>query len=120
MFEVNAIDDVAVLHLDGELSHGEMMALEKTLGQLVRFQKIKIILDFKNVEHVNYKTLQTLLQRAEKLRQLDGDLKCAALNHYTQNIFRFTGADRIVESYASVDDAVLSFHGEAQPQRTQH
>jgi len=120
MYELSTYDDVAVLHLSGEVSYQEMLKIEGILGELLKSAKTKIVLNFQKVEHVNYKIIQNLLDRALKLRRLEGDLKCASLNNYNQNIFRFTGADQFMESYDSVYDAVLSFHGESDRNRTWH
>ena len=110
MFEVSNVDDVAVLHLDGELNFSEVKEIEGILGKLMNSKKTKVVLNFQKVNHVNYKTIKLLLDRTLTLRSLEGDLKCASMNHYTQNIFRFTGAAQMMESYESVYDAVMSFH----------
>ncbi|HCU25227.1 MAG TPA: hypothetical protein DF383_09425 [Deltaproteobacteria bacterium] len=120
MFEMTTFDDVAVVHLNGEVSHFEMKELETVLGKLMDSRKVKVVLNFRKVEHVNYKTVARLLERATRLRRLDGDLKCASLSSYTRNIFRFTGIDQIVESYDSVYDAVMSFNGTQEQHRTWH
>ena len=120
MFELSTFDDVSVLHLSGEVSYSEMNQIEGILGELLSSAKTKIVLNFQKVEHVNYKTIQTLLTEAFKLRKLEGDLKCASLNHYNRNIFRFTGADQVMESYDSVYDAVMSFHGGPERHRVWH
>jgi len=97
-----------------------MTEIEGILGKLVNSSKTKVVLNFQKVDHVNYKTIQTLLDRALSLRNLSGDLKCASLNHYTNDIFRFTGADQVMESYESVYDAVMSFNGGSERHRTWH
>ena len=120
MFEMTTFDDVAVVHLSGEVSHHEVLELERVLGKLMNTSKVKVVLNFEKVEHVNYKTIHRLLERATHLRSLNGDLKLASLNSYTRNIFRFTGADQMVESYESVYDAILSFNGAEDNHRTWH
>jgi len=120
MFEMSTFDDVAVVHLNGEVSHFEIAELENAIRKLSNTSKVKVVLNFQKVEHVNYKTISRLLERATWLRSLDGDLKFASLNAYTRNIFRFTGADQIVEAYDSVYDAILSFNGSEEKYRTQH
>jgi anti-anti-sigma factor len=120
MFEMSTFDDVSVLHLSGEVSHSEMSQITGILGELLSSAKTKIVLNFQKVEHINYKSIQSLLNEAFKLRRLEGDLKCASLNHYNKKIFRFTGADEIVESYDSVYDAVMSFHGGPERHRIWH
>jgi len=120
MFEMSTFDDVAVVHLSGELSHFEMQELEKFLGKLMNSAKLKVVLNFQKVEHVNYKTIHRLLERVTRLRSLKGDLKFASLNNYNRNILRFTGADQIVEAYDSVYDAILSFNGGEEKHRTWH
>lgn len=120
MFEMTTFDDVAVVHLSGEVSHFEMQELEAVLRKLTHSKKVKVVLNFQKVEHVNYKTISRLLERASRLRSLSGDLKCASLNSYTRNIFRFTGLDQAVEAYDSVYDAVMSFNGPQERHRTWH
>jgi len=120
MYELITVDDVAVLNLSGEVNHSEMSEINKVIGELMRSSKRKVILNFQKVDHVNYKTLQHLLEQAVHLRSLSGDLKCASLNHYNQKIFRFTGVDQVVESYDSVYDAVMSFNGAQEKHRTWH
>lgn len=120
MYEISTVDDVTVLHLTGEVSHSEMHQIEGMLGELIISNKHKVVLNFQKVDHVNYKTIFRLLDRVTKLRSLAGDLKCASMNSYTQKIFRFTGADQIVESYDSVYDAVMSFNGVQEKHRTWH
>jgi anti-anti-sigma factor len=120
MFELSTFDDVSVLHLSGEVSYSEMSQIEGILGELLSSAKTKVVLNFQKVEHVNYKTIKNLLDEALKLRRLEGDLKCASMNRYNKNIFRFTGADQVVESYDSVYDAVMSFHDGAEKHRTWH
>lgn len=120
MFELTTVDDVAVVHLNGELSHLEMKEIEGVLHKLIGSQKVKVVLNFQQVDHVNYKTIARLLDRACRLRELSGDLKCASMNSYTRKIFRFTGADQMMESYDSVYDAVMSFNGDRENHRTWH
>lgn len=120
MFELTTVDDVAVVHLNGELSHLEVQEVEGVLKKLMGSQKFKVVLNFQRVDHINYKTIVRLLDRATSLRSHAGDLKCASMNSYTRNIFRFTGADQMVESYESVYDAVMSFNGERDKHRTWH
>lgn len=111
MYSLERIDDITVLQLFGEVNFPEMNLLVGVLNQLMESSQHKIVLNFEEVEHVNYKTLQTLLERALKFRALQGDLKCASLNHYTHNIFRFTGTDQVMEAYETVPEAILSFQG---------
>ncbi len=120
MFELTAVDDVAVVHLNGELSHPEIAEVERMIRTLMTSRKVKVVLNFQKVEHVNYRSISRLLDRATKLRSLSGDLKCASMNNYTRNIFRFTGADQIMEAYDSVYDAVMSFNGIKEKHRTWH
>src|SRR5262245_12996639 len=107
MFELTTFDDVAVVHLDGDISHQEITELEQMIGKLATSRKVKVVLNFQRVEHINYQTVTRLLERALRLRALSGDLKCASMNPYTHNIFRFSGAGQIMESYDSVYDAVM-------------
>lgn len=111
MYPMEHIDDITILQLFGEVNLPEMNLLAGVLSKLMTTSQNKIVLNFEEVEHINYKALQTLLEGTLKLRSLQGDLKCASLNQYTHNIFRFTGTDQVMEAYESVSEAVLSFQG---------
>ena len=41
MYELNTVDDVAVLDLNGEVSHSEMTLIESILGKLMNTKKTK-------------------------------------------------------------------------------
>ncbi len=120
MFEMSTFDDVAVVHLSGEVSQQEILELGRMLGKLMTTSKLKVVLNFKEVEHVDYKSISKLLERVMRLRSLNGDLKFASLSAYTRDIFRFTGVAQVVEAYDSVYDAIMSFNGAPERHRTWH
>lgn len=115
------MDDVAVINLGGELDASDIEQVRQILLGLLKSQKSKVVLNFAKVEHVNYKYINLLLEQAFNMRRFSGDLKCASLSPYTRSIFRFVGADQILEDYASVADAVNSFdQGEPVYHQTWH
>ncbi|MCP5467939.1 MAG: STAS domain-containing protein [Deltaproteobacteria bacterium] len=118
--EVQTIDDIAILNLSGEVSHQEMQQLEDTLMRLSALRRTKVVLNFRQVSHLHYASIERLLKKVKYLRTMSGDIKLASLNDYTKNIFQFAGAYPLVEAYDSVYDAIMSFQGEQEQHRTWH
>ncbi len=112
MLELQNFEDIAVINLEGELGPNEMGVVSETLLSLLKKQKKKVVLNFREVEHVHYLSISSLVKKIFDLKNYQGDLKFAEMNDYTKSIFRFVGAEDFVENFDSVSEAVLSFRSD--------
>lgn len=103
------IDDVSVMEPEGELNGQEAEVVLAKIGELIRRQDIKIVLDLRDVEHIHFRFLGDLLPLARASSCLSGGIKLANVSPYADKILKIAGVDRFFETYESVADAVLSF-----------
>lgn len=103
------IADISVFDLSGDLDTFEGNQLMRSLARLIRRQWVKIVLDFGEVEHINYRILSDLATMAVASHTLKGEIKFANVNDYHRNILRVAGVDTYFRTYDSLADAILSF-----------
>ncbi len=109
MMNLKAYEDVAIIDLNGELGPQEMQQVGHTLFSLLRNRKTKMVLNFKEVEHIHYSSVPPLVEAIFKLKRFHGDLKFAGMSDYTRSIFKFMGAADYIENFRTVPEAVLAF-----------
>ena len=95
--------------LEGEIGIREY---DEIADQLFRFSTRgvrRVVLDFSDVSHLDYRVVRPLMLRAAGLRYLGGDLKLCGLSAYIHAIFRSAGASEAFDYYAESVDAVAAF-----------
>ena len=106
---------VLTLVLHGELSLDELRCIGEQLLQLATRGLRNVVLDFTEVDHLDYRGLAPLAARAELLRRAGGDIKVAALSGYLAHIFRAAGAHELFQFFADPANARASFAEAAPP-----
>jgi len=103
------IQDIAVIDVAGDIDVREMVRIKGLIGSLIEKERLKVVLNLKSVDHINYLSIGVLLERLNVLRDLNGDLKLSGMNPYLQDIFKVVGMDGVFEYYKSLEDAIESF-----------
>jgi anti-sigma B factor antagonist len=109
MLERKIIQDISVIDVSGDIDFREMMRIKDVIGSLIEKERIKVILNLKAVDHINYLSIGLLVERLRLLRNLNGDLKLAGMSPYVRDIFKVVGMDQFFEDYTSLEDAIESF-----------
>jgi len=112
--ELLKIHDVSILQLFGEISVHDVISMERLFASLRKTQHHKVILDMGSVDHIHYRVVKKLIEEAGEFRKYRGDLKIINLNPQTKEIFRFIGADQLLEDYENLLEGVLSFSQQTQ------
>ncbi len=97
------------LALEGEIGVREY---DEIADQLFRFSSRgvrRVVIDFADVSHVDYRVVRPLMLRASGLRHLGGDIKLCGMSPYIHAIFRSAGANDAFDYYAEPEDAVAAF-----------
>ena len=95
--------------LEGEIGIREY---DEIAEQLFRFSSRgvrRVVIDFCDVSHVDYRVVRPLMLRASGLRHLGGDMKLCGMSPYIHAIFRSAGANDAFDFYAEPVDAIASF-----------
>lgn len=120
MLERNVIQDISVIDVNGDIDFREMLRIKNVIGSLIEIDRIKVVLNLKAVDHINYLSIGVLLDRLKILRSLNGDLKLSGMSPYLRTIFRVAGMDQFFEEYTSLEEAIESFDEEWEGSGTYH
>ena len=120
MLERNVIQDISVIDVNGDIDFREMLRIKNVIGSLIDLDRIKVVLNLKAVDHINYLSIGVLLERLKILRSLNGDLKLAGMSPYLRTIFRVAGMDQFFEQYTSLEEAIESFDEDWEGSGTYH
>lgn len=109
MFEISKANDIAILHLYGEIALLEMQKVQELIYSLKKHNHNKILIDLALVDHVHFEAVKRWALAAKELRESDGDLKIVFPSDQTLKMMKFTGADQYLKDYSNVAEALLSF-----------
>ena len=82
------IQDISVIDLTGDIDFREMIRIKDAIGSLIEKERIKVVLNLKSVDHINYLSIGVLLERLKLLRNLNGDLKLAGMSPFLTRYFQ--------------------------------
>src|ERR1700704_4606317 len=88
-------DSQATVAVRGELDRDALWAIDYTIGRAA-VEAGRIVLDLREVTHVDYAGVPELVARLRDLRSRGGDLVIAVRNPYIANILRASGGAELV------------------------
>src|SRR3970040_2331111 len=120
MLQRKVIQDISVIDINGDIDFREMIRIKDVIGALIEKERIKVVLNLKAVDHINYLSIGVLVERLRILRNLNGDLKLAVMSTDFRDIFWVWGMDQFFEDYNSLEDAIESFDEDWEGDGTYH
>lgn len=102
-------ETVTILRLAGDLSLRDMDGLASVLTDLSVKGKVRVILNFRQVNHVALTGISKLAERNFRLRSLGGEIKLVALAPYVANLFKLVGAFGYFDVVNNEDLALARF-----------
>jgi anti-anti-sigma factor len=85
----------ATVSVRGELDRDALWAIDYTVGR-ASIDSGRIVLDLREVTHVDYRGVAALVDRRKELRGRGGDLAIAVRNPYVANILKAAGGSELV------------------------
>lgn len=80
------------------------------LDELVESEPgVKLLLNFKNVDHLSSAALGMLITLNKKIKERDGDLKLSDINRQIFEVFKITKLNRVFDIHDHADDAMAAF-----------
>jgi anti-anti-sigma factor len=107
--ELSPEETVTVLRLAGDLSLGDMDGIAGVLTEMSVKGKTRVILNFRQVNHVALGGISKLAERNFRLRSLGGEIKLVALAPYVANLFKLVGAYGYFDVVTNEDLALARF-----------
>ena len=80
------------------------------LDQIVESEPgVKLLLNFKNVDHLSSAALGMLITLNKKIKERDGDLKLSDINRQIFEVFKITKLNRVFDIHDNAEDAMAAF-----------
>lgn len=103
-------DGVKILEASGKIMGGDDSELfSSTLKTFIHEGNTRVVVDLRNVSHINSTGLGILISGYTTLKRNDGELKLLNVSDKIQSIFMITRLYSVFESFEDEDEAVQSF-----------
>lgn len=108
LVKVSHIHDINVVNISGDLSRYNMRYVDNLFSSFLERGQLNIILNFENLEHIDYQLVRRLADHIVVFQCEGGDMRIANASWYVQQILKVMGLED-KEIYSSVEDALMSF-----------
>jgi anti-sigma B factor antagonist len=84
--------------------------IQDELGRIVAAEPaIKLLLDFRNVDHLSSAALGTLITLSKQVNEASGQLKLSNINRQIYEVFRITRLNKVFDIHETASDAMTAF-----------
>lgn len=91
----------------------EELSIQEIGEELTRLvdeqQGIRLLLNFKNVDHLSSAALGMLITLNKKVKERSGELKLSDINRQIFEVFKITRLTRMFEIHDTADEAIAGF-----------
>jgi anti-anti-sigma factor len=101
--------DVSIVSVKGYVDTTTSVELEESLKRLLRKGRFNIIIDLGGVNYISSAGWGIFISEIKAIRENGGDLKLASMVGDVYEVFELLEFQTILESYDSIDEAVVSF-----------
>jgi len=102
----------AALAIEGSIHCGpECTRLEREVDGMIAARETRVIFDMAGVTHADSAAVGTIVRCLAKLKGAGGALRIAAAQPMIDHSLKMTKVDKIIEMFASVDQAAKGFSG---------
>ena len=101
--------DISVISVQGYVDTTTSSELEESLKRLLRKGRYDIVIDLREVSYISSAGWGIFISEIKEIRENGGDLKLAAMTGDVYEVFELLEFQTILESYDSVDEAVLGY-----------
>ena len=102
------IQDVSIVSPSGRIDASTAPDLENGLNELIFSGRIKIVLNFNNVEYISSGGLRVLLSTAKELKKNAGDFRLCRMEANVYKVFKLAGFTTIFNIYETEDEAITA------------
>lgn len=110
--KIKRSDSVSVVEFADRkiLEELSIQEIGEELDQIVESEPgVKLLLNFKNVDHLSSAALGMLITLNKKIKERDGDLKLSDINRQIFEVFKITKLNRVFDIHDHADDAMAAF-----------
>ena len=100
---------VNVVRCPGDLNATRMVQMKTRFSRLMNQNRRFFLLDLKQAMHADLAGLGILVERIQKVRSLNGDIRLFNLHPEVSGILKLIGLNQIIETYSNEEEARRSF-----------
>ena len=100
---------VSVVRCEGNLDATKMVTIKNRLSRLFNQNHKFLLLDLARARRIDVTGLGILMDRIQRFRALDGDVRLFNLKPAVFEMLRRVGVDELVETYPTEEEARRSF-----------
>ena len=101
--------DVSEIRVDGVIDTLTASELEQVFDSLLGRRRYRIVVDLAGVDYISSAGWGIFISHIKDVRDNDGDVKLAGMVPDVREIFELLEFDKVLQAYASVDEAVTRF-----------
>lgn len=101
--------DIQVIVLRGQLDAHTYQSLKAELLKLIEDGIVKVVLDCHELEYISSAGLGVIKQMCKEFRNREGDLRLSKIPEKINRVLTLLGFSKIIQSFATNDDAVASY-----------
>ncbi len=101
------VDDICEVRPKGRLDSASGPAFEKDLLGRIESGRLRVLLDFGELQYISSAGLRIVLLAAKKMNSAGGKLALCSLNPQIAEVFEISGFSNILDIHPSRDAALL-------------
>jgi anti-anti-sigma factor len=101
------VDDICEVRPKGRLDSASGPAFEKDLLGRIESGRLRMLLDFGELQYISSAGLRIVLLAAKKMRSAGGKMALCSLNPQIAEVFEISGFSNILDIHPSRDAALL-------------
>lgn len=110
VIQVHHIDDVTVIHLDGDYDSMSESALDEVRETLVKEAETadppRLVVDFSKTRFFGSSFIEILFLAFKRLKERDGRMAVSGMTPFCSEIFRAARIDLLWKSFPTIEEAV--------------
>ena len=112
LIDVEKVEDVVVLKLQGLVDSGTSQVIEKRLNDLISDGNVKILVDLDLVDYISSAGWGIFIGEIKGVRKGNGDIKLASMRPDVREVFDLLEFNTLLTPYDSRGDALAAFEAE--------
>ncbi len=101
------VDDICEVRPKGRLDSASGPAFEKDLLGRIESGRLRMLLDFGELQYISSAGLRIVLLAAKKMKSAGGKMALCSLNPQIAEVFEISGFSNILDIHSSRDAALL-------------
>jgi anti-sigma B factor antagonist len=107
--DVKERDDLTVVALAGRLDQTLEERLADIFDHLLEQSRMRVVVDLHDLEFPNSRGVSAFIAAVDELREAGGDLKLVGAPAQARVVLERLGVDRLLQQFATVEEAVEAF-----------